>query len=63
MVTIEMLDTLPVGDTLQLIYGANGSATFTYNSMVAHSDNFSVLLDNRNNGALHAFFKFLILCF
>jgi hypothetical protein len=54
MVTIEMLDTLPVGDTLQLIYGANGSATFTYNSMVAHSDNFSVLLDNRNNGVFTA---------
>lgn len=48
--TIEMLDTLPVGDTLRITYGANGSATHTYNSIIAQTDNFSVLLDNRNNG-------------
>ena len=50
VITIKMLDTLPIGDTLQLIYGANGAATYTYNSMVAHTDRFCVLLDNQNNG-------------
>lgn len=50
IVTIEMLDTLPKGDTLQLVYGANGTGTYTYNSMVAHTDNFNVLLDNNNTG-------------
>lgn len=56
IVTIKMLDTLPVGDTLQLIYGANGSATYAYNTMIANTDRFCVLLDNKNNGnyiALH----------
>ena len=36
IVTIEMQDTLPQGDTLQLVYGANGSGTYTYNSLVAY---------------------------
>lgn len=50
LVTIQMLDTLPKGDTLQLMYGANGTGTYTYNSMTAHDDYFNVLLDNANNG-------------
>lgn len=50
IVTIEMQDTLPKGDTLQLLYGANGSGTYTYNSLVAYKENFSVLLDNQNTG-------------
>lgn len=50
VVTIEMQDTLPQGDTLQLLYGANGTNTYTYNSIVAYKENFSVLLDNQNNG-------------
>ncbi len=50
VVTIVMQDTVRVGDTLQVIYGANGAATNTYNSQVAHSDVFTVLLDNTNSG-------------
>ncbi len=50
IITINILDTIPVGDTLQIIYGANGSGTFTFNSMIAQTDYFSVLLDNKNNG-------------
>jgi hypothetical protein len=50
IITIKLQDTIPIGDTLQVIYGANGTATYTYNSMIAHSDRFTVLLDNNNNG-------------
>lgn len=50
MLTFQMLDTLPKGDTLQIIYGANGTTTFTSNSMVEHADNFVVLIDNQNSG-------------
>ena len=46
VVTIELLDTLPKGDTLKIIYGANGTPTYTYNSMIAYKENYTILIDN-----------------
>ncbi len=50
IVSIEMLDTLPKGDTLKIIYGANGINTYTFNSLIELTDNFTFLVDLQNNG-------------
>lgn len=46
IVTIQMIDTLPKGDTLLIHYGANGTSTFTYNSAVEQKDKFTVFIKN-----------------
>lgn len=50
IVSLEMLDTLPKGDTLRLTYGANGTNTYTFNTLVEQIDNFTILVDIQNNG-------------
>lgn len=46
IVSLQMLDTLPKGDTLVIHYGANGASTYTYNSAVEQKDKFTVFIKN-----------------
>lgn len=47
--TIQLLDTLPQGDTLLINYGANGTSTYTANYGIAYRDSFVALLNNNTN--------------
>ncbi len=49
VVTIQMLDTLPKGDTLLINYGANGTATYTNNSGMVQEDDFKALVNNNTS--------------
>lgn len=53
IVTIKLLDTLKTGESIELIYGANGNNTFTTNRSYAYQDEYKVLCNfNSNNNYL-----------